>query len=78
MTLSQTTQELQKYIQDNQNPNTISESEISKIYQELIDCLTDHNHLYYINSTPIISDVEYDQLFDYLKKIEQAFPYMIS
>lgn len=78
MNLSQKTQELQKYIQDNQNPNAISESEISKKYQELIDCITDHNHLYYIDSAPIISDIEYDQLFDYIKKIEQDFPYMIS
>lgn len=78
MTLSQTTQILQKYIQENSNPNKISESEISKKYQELIDCITDHNHLYYIDSAPIISDLEYDQLFDYIKKIEQFFPYMIS
>jgi len=78
MNLSQNTQNLQNYIKENPNPNIISESKISKIYQELIDCITDHNHLYYIESDPIISDFEYDQLFDYLKKIEQSFQYMIS
>lgn len=78
MTLAQQTQKLQKYIQEKSNIFDIEEWEISKIYQELIDCLSDHNHLYYIESKPIISDVEYDQLFDYLKKIEEYFPYMIS
>jgi DNA ligase (NAD+) len=70
MTLSQNTQKLQKYIQNNKNPDSISESKISIIYQEIIDCLNDHNHLYYIESDPIISDFEYDELFSYLKKIE--------
>jgi DNA ligase (NAD+) len=78
MSLGEKTQELQKYIKNNQNISDISQSEISKIYQDLIDCITDHNHLYYIESSPIISDFEYDQLFEYLKKIEQYFPYIIS
>jgi len=78
MNLSEKTQKLQNYIKSNQNISNISQSDIQKIYQELIDCIIDHNHLYYIESDPIISDVEYDQLFDYLKKIEQSFPYIIS
>ncbi len=78
MSLSENTKKLQKYIKENKNISNISQSDIQKIYQELIDCITDHNHLYYIQSSPIISDFEYDQLFDYLKKIEQSFPYMIS
>jgi len=78
MTLSENTQKLQKYILENTKISEIQDSEISKIYQELIDCITDHNHLYYIKSAPIISDLEYDQLFDYLKKIEEHFPYIIS
>ncbi|MBQ2600357.1 hypothetical protein II582_03150 [bacterium] len=31
-----------------------------------------------MDSAPIISDFEYDQLFAYLKKIEEDFPYLIS
>jgi len=76
--LSENTKLLQNWIKLNHNLEDISEKEISKIYQELIDCITDHNHLYYINSSPIISDVEYDKLFWYLQKIEQNFPYIIS
>lgn len=47
-------------------------------YIELIDCLVDHNHLYYIENKPIISDKEYDELFEYLKKIEEHFPQIIT
>lgn len=76
--LSIQTQNLQEYIKKNPNPYDISESNIKLKYQELIDCIIDHNHLYYIESTPIISDIEYDHLFDYLKKIEEYYPFLIS
>jgi DNA ligase (NAD+) len=51
---------------------------IPELYQNLIDNLTQHNHLYYVQAQPIISDTEYDQLFDFLKRIEEEFPYLIS
>jgi len=78
MTLSEQTKILQAYIKENKNISQISQTEISKIYQDLIDCITDHNHIYYIESSPIISDFEYDELFDYLKRIEEYFPFLIS
>ncbi|MCK9466946.1 MAG: NAD-dependent DNA ligase LigA [Candidatus Absconditabacterales bacterium] len=78
MKLSEQTKILQNFIKENKNISQISQIEISKTYQDLIDCIVDHNHLYYINSSPIISDFEYDELFDYLKKIEKYFPFLIS
>lgn len=78
MTLWETTQEIQKYIKENQIFSNIQEKEITSMYQKIIDCLIDHNHLYYINNQPIISDYEYDELFNYLKKIEEFFPFLIS
>jgi DNA ligase (NAD+) len=51
---------------------------VKDLYQTLIDTLTEHNHLYYVQGTPIISDTEYDQLFDFLERIEEEFPYLIS
>ena len=33
-----------------------------------------HNHEYYINDAPTISDAEYDQLFQTLLKLEELFP----
>lgn len=78
MDLSKQTKKLKDFIKENPNPNKIKKTNIEWVYQELIDCITDHNHLYYIESQPIISDFEYDQLFSYLKKIEEKFPYIIS
>lgn len=78
MTLWEDTNKLQHYITSNLNLETKSEKEISEVYQQLIDCITDHNHLYYIENSPIISDLEYDQLFAYIKKIEEYYPYLIS
>jgi NAD-dependent DNA ligase len=78
MNLNESTQHLQNYFSTHTDFSTISEKEIAEKYQELIDCLVDHNHLYYIENTSIISDKEYDELFDYLKKIEEYFPHLIS
>jgi len=54
----------------------INKSEINNDndYQTLISIVVAHNELYYINSKPIISDFEYDILFDILKKYEYNFP----
>ncbi|HCY20820.1 TPA: hypothetical protein DIC40_03035 [Patescibacteria group bacterium] len=66
-------------MQSHQNVSSISDSdELHKLYTDLIDCLVDHNHLYYVESTSIISDKEYDDLFSYLKKIEELHPEIIS
>lgn len=78
MTLWEDTIKLQNYIKVNNTLENKPEKEISDIYQQLIDCITDHNHLYYIENNPTISDKEYDLLFDYIKKIEEYFPHLIS
>ncbi len=43
-------------------------------YTDLIDCIIDNNHLYYIENSPIISDKEYDTLFQLLKEFESLHP----
>jgi len=78
MNISEQTKELQSYINTHKNISDMKEKNISKIYQKLIDNLTDHNHLYYIENKAIISDLEYDTLFSYLKNIENNFPHIIS
>ena len=45
---------------------------------ELRDVLRHHEWRYYIKSDPIISDVEYDQLFNYLKSIEENNPELVT
>lgn len=79
MTLSEQTKIIQTYIKEHPSIKNISDSdELHKLYTDVIDCLVDHNHLYYIESSPIISDKEYDELFAYLKKIEEFHPELIS
>ena len=75
MTLSEQTQHLQKLI----NTDDLNKLQnIGEIYQELIDCITEHNRRYYLQNAPIISDFEYDQLFNFLKRIESEFPQLIT
>ena len=75
MTLSEQTQYLQTFIN---TPDLSKLPNIGEIYQELIDCITEHNRRYYLQNAPIISDFEYDQLFNFLKRIESEFPHLIT
>lgn len=75
MTLSEQTQYLQTFLWTD---NLSCIEHIDKVYQELVDCIIEHNHRYYLQNAPIISDFEYDQLFDFLKRIEAEFPQIIS
>lgn len=78
MILAEQTKVIQAFIKTHHDIGNLSEKEVSEFYLKLIDCLVDHNHLYYIENKPIISDKEYDELFDYLKKIEEHFPQLIT
>jgi DNA ligase (NAD+) len=75
MSLSEQTQHLQTL---STTKDIATLPNISELYQDLIDNLTQHNHFYYVQTKPIISDGEYDQLFDFLERIEEEFPYLIS
>jgi DNA ligase (NAD+) len=78
MNISEQTKVIQSFIQRHPKVSEISEKELPDFYIQLIDCLVDHNHQYYIDNKPLISDKEYDELFDYLKKIEEAHPEIIT
>lgn len=78
MSLSDNTKKLQELIQSTPNPEDIPQNEINNRYQLFIDTITDHNHLYYVDAKPIISDKEYDDLFSYLVKFENTYPSLIS
>jgi len=45
---------------------------------ELRGQLNRHNHLYYAEAKPEISDREYDQLYDELKELEAQFPALVA
>lgn len=50
--------------------------------KQRIDFLTEelnrHNHLYYVESNPVISDFEFDQLLEELQKLENEYPDLAS
>lgn len=45
---------------------------------ELRAILNEHNHRYYVLNAPLITDFEYDQLFNELKSIEGDYPALIT
>lgn len=47
-------------------------------YNDLVIEINKHNELYYKNNTPVISDQEYDKLYNELKELEEQFPELIS
>ncbi|RMD75191.1 MAG: NAD-dependent DNA ligase LigA, partial [Lentisphaerae bacterium] len=44
----------------------------------LRETIRKHNHLYYTEASPEISDAEYDRLFAELKRLEEAYPQYAS
>ena len=55
----------------------LSNQPIVSSYDRLIEVLTYHEWRYAVLNDPVISDFEYDQLFDALKKIESENPLLV-
>lgn len=60
-----------------QNIELITEEEAKKLLQELADKIAHYNHAYYIEDKPLVSDSEYDQLFNINLTLEKKFPHLI-
>ena len=41
---------------------------------KLSEAINHHNHLYYVESNPVISDYDFDMLLKRLQELEQQFP----
>lgn len=54
------------------------ESFIRASIEELREIIKEHNEKYYLTSDPVISDVQYDQLFSLLKEREEQWPDLIT
>ncbi len=57
-----------------QSPKTMSEDEARAAHVQLADEVRAHNAAYYQNDAPVVSDGEYDMLFQRLLALEVAFP----
>ena|GEM_PF-3468970 len=64
---------IQQFIDDNPI-NILEEQQAQDVYVQVIDDIMYHNQKYHIDESPLISDYEYDMLFDYLLKLESKFP----
>ncbi len=60
-----------------QNIDLISAEEAKKLLEELSCKIAAYNHAYYIEDNPLVSDAEYDQLFNTNLKLEQKFPHLV-
>ena len=57
--------------------NNTTIQKLSKI-KELVSTLNKYRHAYYNLDVPLVSDAEYDRLFDELKELEQQTGFILS
>ena len=50
--------------------STEPQSSVAQRIEELRDEIRQHDHRYYVEATPVISDLQYDRLLSELKKLE--------
>ena len=67
---------IQQFIETNPI-QSLEKQEAQDIYIQVVDDIIYHNKKYHIDENPLISDYEYDMLFDYLLKLEFKFPAMV-
>lgn len=65
-------------MQDRQPKKGSVPARVSSRVQQLRAELDHHNYLYYVLDQPEISDAEYDQLFDELKRLEEKYPELLT
>lgn len=53
-------------------------SKVEEEVAELREQIVQHDHLYYVEGRPVLSDREYDRLFARLKELESAHPGLIT
>ncbi len=74
ITLSQ----LAKQLLEHQQKNALLDSSIDETLEGLRRVITYNDWRYYVQSDPVLSDYEYDQLFAWLKKLETEHTDLIS
>ncbi len=59
-------------------PQSMGPSGAEEAVAALREVIRHHNHLYYVEARPEISDGEYDNLYRRLKTLEEAFPQLVT
>ncbi len=61
---------------DSPSPQTLSEDQASAEMASLAEEIRGHDHHYYVEARPRISDAAYDRLYRRLQALEEAFPHL--
>lgn len=56
----------------------LAEAEARELIEALREEIHRHDYLYYVLDRPEISDAEYDRLFERLRRLEDAFPQLVT
>ena len=59
---------------DDLRVDTLSADEAQPLVERLREVVRQHDHRYYVKDDPLITDPEYDRLYQRLKELEDAFP----
>lgn len=59
-------------------PDIKNIAQAESIAAQLREVLPFHDRLYYIEATPYLQDIDYDYLFDLLKRLEQTYPDLLT
>ncbi|WP_341752812.1 MULTISPECIES: NAD-dependent DNA ligase LigA [unclassified Candidatus Tisiphia] len=55
----------------------LSELEVKNLLKHLVNKIREYNNAYYQEDAPLISDAEYDQLFNLNLELEKKFPHLV-
>ena len=61
-----------------QNSSIISHEEAFELLPQLRKIIISHNKKYYQEDDPVISDADYDRLFNGLKQLEEKYPQLVT
>lgn len=56
----------------------MTQAEAQKRHAQLVEAIRAHDHAYYVEARPAISDREYDTLYHELLDLEKAFPMLVA
>ncbi|HIC87446.1 MAG TPA: hypothetical protein EYP03_04400 [Aquificae bacterium] len=62
---------LNNYIKKNVDISKLEKEKVLDLIEDLIKIINYHDYKYYVQNSPVISDYDYDRLFDFLKKGEK-------
>ena len=63
---------------EDRNLAALNRDEAQALVEQLRAVIRQHDHRYYVEDAPVITDAEYDRLYDQLERLERAHPPLIT